>query len=1015
MGLTRLSLKRPVSTLLLVLALAVFGFSSLLSLRLELMPDMDMPIMMVMTIYPGADPESVEALVSGEIEGQVASLSGVDSVMSYSQENMSMVLLQYDYSVDTNDAYLDLRAALDITAASLPEECQEPMVLQMDINAMPSIMYSVSTTDGTDAFSVVNDTIVPELEAVSTVADVEVTGGREHYIRILLDEEALNQYGLSMNQIAQSIAATDFTIPLGSLEQGSQSISAISTSENQTVQELQRIPLFTSVGSMIQLSDVAQVGWSQKDPDSISRFNGEDTISVSVTKNQTAGTIGMVNDVKKVMNRMLEQNSNLMMDISMDMSEQILEAVGSVASTLLMGVILSMIILFLFFGDWKASLIVGSSMPISLLVTVIVMAVAGFSLNMITLGALVIAIGMMVDSSIVVLESCFRSKDRMPDFKEASLQGARGVVGSIIASTITTIVVYLPLCLQEGLTGQIFGQLGYTIIFAMLASLISAMTLVPLFFSLFKPKEKKELKINSVLEGMRNGYDVFERKLLKKKKTCVLLAVVLLVLSFVLARFMDTVLMPSMDEGMVSISATFRSGTKVSEVDERMQRLEDMVTSHEDVENYTLTIQKGSASITANLKDDRKMTSQEVADQWIAETSDIVDAQLEIQVSSQMSAMMTTGAAASITLESTDLDDMKEAVNLLEDSIWSIPGVLNVSNSAGETATQIRVVVDPLDAMSHGMTPVQVAGALYSMISGTEAMTVTSDGEEYSVYLEFPEGTYDDASRLLGASISGVPLSEMASLQYTDSQQTIMKTDGKYTLTVNATCLSDDQMGIQEQMEELAEQTSLPNTVELAQNSMDEMMVESFTALGWAIAAAMFLVFLVMAMQFESPKYSLMVMLSIPFSLIGSLGLLFITGEPISMTSLMGIMMLVGIVVNNGILYVDGVNELRMRMPVEDALIRRGQTRLRPILMTTLTTVISMIPMAMGIGSGTEMMSGMAIIIIGGLVASTLLILVLMPVFYLLVYGRSKKERRERRKKYCFWKKEKTEDEEFRL
>lgn len=1015
MGLTRLSLKRPVSTLLLVLALAVFGFSSLLSLRLELMPDMDMPIMMVMTIYPGADPESVEALVSGEIEGQVASLSGVDSVMSYSQENMSMVLLQYDYSVDTNDAYLDLRAALDITAASLPEECQEPMVLQMDINAMPSIMYSVSTTDGTDAFSVVNDTIVPELEAVSTVADVEVTGGREHYIRILLDEEALNQYGLSMNQVAQSIAATDFTIPLGSLEQGSQSISAISTSENQTVQELQRIPLFTSVGSMIQLSDVAQVGWSQKDPDSISRFNGEDTISVSVTKNQTAGTIGMVNDVKKVMNRMLEQNSNLMMDISMDMSEQILEAVGSVASTLLMGVILSMIILFLFFGDWKASLIVGSSMPISLLVTVIVMAVAGFSLNMITLGALVIAIGMMVDSSIVVLESCFRSKDRMPDFKEASLQGARGVVGSIIASTITTIVVYLPLCLQEGLTGQIFGQLGYTIIFAMLASLISAMTLVPLFFSLFKPKEKKELKINSVLEGMRNGYDVFERKLLKKKKTCVLLAVVLLVLSFVLARFMDTVLMPSMDEGMVSISATFRSGTKVSEVDERMQRLEDMVTSHEDVENYTLAIQKGSASITANLKDDRKMTSQEVADQWIAETSDIVDAQLEIQVSSQMSAMMTTGAAASITLESTDLDDMKEAVNLLEDSIWSIPGVLNVSNSAGETATQIRVVVDPLDAMSHGMTPVQVAGALYSMISGTEAMTVTSDGEEYSVYLEFPEGTYDDASRLLGASISGVPLSEMASLQYTDSQQTIMKTDGKYTLTVNATCLSDDQKGIQEQMEEIAENAGLPNTVELAQNSMDEMMVESFTALGWAIAAAMFLVFLVMAMQFESPKYSLMVMLSIPFSLIGSLGLLFITGEPISMTSLMGILMLVGIVVNNGILYVDGVNELRMRMPVEDALIRSGQTRLRPILMTTLTTVISMIPMAMGIGSGTEMMSGMAIIIIGGLVASTLLILVLMPVFYLLVYGRSKKERRERRKKYCFWKKEKTEDEEFRL
>ena len=938
--------------------------------------------------------------------------------MSYSQENVSMVMLQYDYSVDTNDAYLDLRAALDITAASLPEECQEPMVIQMDINAMPSIMYSVSTTDGSDAYSLVKDTIVPELEAISTVADVELSGGRENYIRVLLDEEALNQYGMNMSQVAQSIAATDFTIPLGSLEQGSQSISAISTANNQTVQELQRIPLFTSVGSMIQLSDIAEVGWSQKDADSISRFNGEDTITVSVTKNQTASTLGMVNDVKKVMNRMAEENSQLMMDISMDMSEQILEAVGSVASTLAMGVILSMIILFIFFGDWKASLIVGSSMPISLLVTIIVMAVAGFSLNMITLGALVIAIGMMVDSSIVVLESCFRAKDRMPDFKEAALQGARGVVGSIIASTITTVVVYLPLCLQKGLSGQIFGQLGYTIIFAMLASLISAMTLVPLFFHLFKPNEKKELKINGLLDGMKEGYDWFERKLLHKKKTCVLFSVILLVLSFVLASFMETELMPTIDEGMVSISATFRSGTKVTEVDERMQRLEDMVASHEDVENYTLTAQKGSASISVNLKDDRKLSSQEVADEWIAKTSDIVDMQLTIEVSSQTSAMMMTGAGASLTLNSTDLDDIKEAVSMVEEEAWTIPGVLNVSNSAGETATQIRVVVDPLDAMSHGMTPAQVAGALYSMISGTEAMKITSNGEEYSVYLEFPEGTYDNASRLLGASVGGVPLSEMASLEYTDSQQTIMKTDGKYTLTINATCLSENLSAIQEELEERAENMNFANTVEIAQNSMDEMMIESFTSLGLAIAAAMFLVFLVMAMQFESPKYSLMVMLSIPFSLIGSFGLLYITGQAISMTSLMGILMLVGIVVNNGILYVDGVNELRMRMPVEDALVRSGQTRLRPILMTTLTTVISMIPMALGLGSGTEMMSGMAIIIIGGLVASTLLILVLMPVFYLLVYGRSKKERRERRQKWYFWKKNDddfTEDNEFRL
>lgn len=998
MDLTRISLKRPVSTLLIVLALVVFGFSSLTTLRLELMPDMDMPIMMVMTVYPGADPESVDALVSSEIEGKVASLSGVDSITSYSQENMSMVLLQYDYSVDINEAYLDLRAALDSTAASLPDDCQEPMVMKMDINSMASITYSVSTTDGSDALSLVNDEIVPELESISSVADVSVSGGQENYISVMLDQEALNQYGLTMAQVAQYIGAADFTIPLGSLQQGSQSISAISTSKSETVQELQRIPLFTSVGSLIQLSDVADVSWSVKDAESISRFNGEDTISVGVTKNQNSSTIGMVNDVKAVMNRMAEENSNLMMEASYDASEQIMESISSVASTLVMGVVLSMLILFIFFGDWKASLIVGSSMPISLLVTIIVMALMGFSLNIMTLGGLVIAIGMMVDSSIVVLESCFRYKDKMPDFKEAALQGAQSVSSSIVASTITTIVVYLPLCLQEGLTGQIFQQLGYTIIFAMLASLVSALTLVPLFFWKFKPREKKELKINHYLDIINKKYDHLERKLLKKKKSCVLFAVLLLVASFALAGFMETELMPSMDEGTVGIDATFRSGTKVSDVNEKMLRLEEMVAAHEDVESYTLTASKGSASISVNLKDNRKMSSQEVADQWTEETKDIVDMKLDITVTSQMSAMMSAGSGATVNLEAIELEELQEAVAKIQEQAWNIPNVLNVTSDAGESSTQIRVVIDPLSAMSHGMTPVQVAGSMYSMISGTEAMTINSNGEEYSVFLEFPDGTYDDASSLLDANINGLPLSEVAVLEYTDSPQTITKSDGKYTMSLTASCLSDNTNTVQDALDVMVAGMELPRTVEVTENSMDEMMTETFQSLGLAIAAALFLVFLVMAMQFESPKYSLMVMLSIPFSLIGSLGLLFLTGSAISMTSLMGILMLVGIVVNNGILYVDGVNVLRYRMPIEDALVESGKTRLRPILMTTLTTVISMIPMAMGIGSGTEMMQGMGVIIIGGLVASTLLILLLMPVFYLLVYGRSKKERKENRK-----------------
>ena len=941
--LTRLVLKRPVTTLLAVLALVVFGFSSLTTLRLELMPDMEMPMKIVYTVYPGADSESVDDLVTTPIEDKVGSLSGVKSITSSSMENVSMVLLQYDYDQNVNDAYLDLRAALDQVKSDLPDDSQDPMIIEMNMDSMPSITYSVSTSDGTDALAFANQDVVPELEALSSVAQVTVSGGQEQYIKVELDRNALSQYGLNMNSIAQYIKATDFTIPLGNLEQGSQSISAISTSDNDTVQAIRNIPLYTATGSVIHLSDVADVDWSVKDADSIARFNGEDTVTISMTKNQSASTIGMVNDVKKVMKNISEQNENAVVEASYDASEMIFESLGSVGSTLALGVILSMIVLFIFFGDWKASIIVGCSMPISLLMTVIVMALMGFSLNIMTLGGLVIAIGMMVDSSSVVIESCFRARDRVPDFKEAALQGTTEVISSIVASTITTVVVYLPLCFSGGMTGQIFMQLGLTIVFSLVASLISAITLVPLFFKMYQPQQKEDLKINHLLDIIKEKYDHMERKVLHRKKTSVLVAVLLLIASFVILSFTNIVAMPTMDEGMVSVEATFRPGTRVETVSEQILPIEDMIAADENVENY----------------------------------------------------MGCKGRR----------EDAKEASEMIQEATWNIPGVLNVLSDAGNNTTQLRVVVDPLNAMSHGMTPAQVAGGLYSMLSGTTAMTVTSDGEEYDVDLEFPKGTYDNASQLMDADIGGIPLSELATVEYTNAAQTIMKMDGKYTVTVTASCLSDDKSDIQDAMDQLLTTLDLPDSVSEAKTLMDTMQDDMFGDMGKALATAVFLVFLVMAMQFESPKYSLMVMLSIPFSLIGAFGLVFISGIDFSMVGLMGVLTLVGTVVNNGILYVDGVNMMRRRMDVEDALIEAGKTRLRPILITTLTTVISMTPSALGFGGRSSvMMQGMALVIIGGLVASTILILVLMPVFYLIVYGTSKKNRRKKRQKYYFWK-----------
>ena len=1006
--LTRLVLKRPVSTLLAVLALFVFGFSSLMGLRLEQMPDMEMPMKIVYTVYPGADSESVDDLVTSTIEDKVGSLSGVTSITSRSMENVSMVLVQYDYDQDVNDAYLDLRAAIDQIKGDMPDDAQDPMIIEMNMDSMPSISYSVSTTDGTDALALVNQDVVPELEALSQVAQVTVSGGQEQHIKVELNRDEMKQYGLDMNTIAQYMKATDFTIPLGSLDQGSQSISAISTADNDTVQAIREIPIRTATGSLIQLSDVADVEWTVKDADSIARYNGEDTVTVSLTKNQSASTIGMVNAVKETMKEIQDQNENIEMAATYDASDMILQSLSGVASTLVLGVILSMIVLFIFFGDWKASIIVGCSMPISLLMTVILMSLMGFSLNIMTLGGLVIAIGMMVDSSSVVIESCFRANDRVPDFAEAALQGTTEVVASIVASTITTVVVYLPLCFSGGMTGQIFTQLGLTIVFSLIASLISAITLVPLFFKLYKPKQKKDLKLNVFLDKVKEKYDHVERKLLHKKKTCLVVAVLLLAASFGILSMMNIISMPTMDEGMISVEATFRPGTRVEVVNEKIAEIEDMVAADEDVESYTLTASSGTASISATLKDDRKKSTQQTVDQWVEATKDVADMQLDITMSSSMSISSSSSSGATLTVGSVDLEDAKDAADIIQDAAWNIPGVLNVSTDSGASTTQIRVVVDPLSAMSYGLTPTQVGGLLYSTLSGTTAMTVTSDGEEYDVDLAFPEGTYDNATQLLDTEVAGIPLSEMATIEYTDAAQTIMKMDGKYTVTVTATCLSDDKADIQDAMDEFLNTLDLPDSVSEAETIMDKMQDDMFGDLGSAIAMAMFLVFLVMAMQFESPKYSLMVMLSIPFSLIGAFGLVFISGQDFSMVGLMGVLTLVGTVVNNGILYVDGVNMLRRRMDIEDALIESGKTRLRPILITTLTTIISMTPSALGIGGRSAvMMQGMALVIIGGLIASTLLILLLMPVFYLMVYGTSKKnkkrKRNERLRKLFVW------------
>lgn len=998
MNLTKLALKRPVSVILIILSLAVFGLGSIPGFKMQLTPDMDMPMLIVMTTYPGADPESVDELVTKVVEDSGSTLSGIDSVTSQSSENLSMVMFSYEYGVDIDECYADLRTALDTASLQLPEDASSPVVIELNMSQSADMILSVRAQGEQDLRKTLEDTFIPDLESITNVAQVDVSGGSQEYIRILLKEDMLKQYGLNMAAVANYLSAADFTVPAGSVKQGSQDISVSAAMEFNTVQKLEQVPIITAAGSVVHLSDVAEVSMAQEKADSISKSDGMENISISIQKKQSASVVQVTQKIEKLIADYSEKNPGIEISVEYNSSNIITSSLWSVGKTLIAGVLISMAVLFLFFGDFKASLIVGSSMPISLLATLILMSMMGYSMNIVTMGSLVIAIGMIVDNSIVVIESCFRAKDTHEDYKEAALRGTRAVTMSIIASTITTIVVYLPLATVDDLAGQLFGQLGFTIVFAMLASLISAMTLVPLFYSLFKPREKKEIPANKIVDKTIRVYRKILRKVLHRKLVVVGVTLALVAVAGLMLTQVNMELMPAADEGIVEISASFRPGTTLEAKESAMEKLEALAKAEPDVASYSVSIESGSsASLRAYLKSEREMSTADVVEKWNKETRDYTGMELEIASGgSSMGSGMMSSATTEIDLQGADMEVLKKAALQAQEAMEQVDGVIKVTSSAQDTSTAAKLEIDPLMSMHYGMTPVQVAGSIRNILSGTDVLTVTRDGTEYEVKLEYPEGLYDSMNSLMDATLTNnqgiqVPVREIAQVVYTDAPQTIMKVDGKYQISLTAATTQEARFTAQKTLMQTVGSLALPAGVEVAEDMVTEIMNEEFSVLYRSILIAVFLVFLVMAMQFESPRFSFMVMMCIPFSLVGSIFLLFMAGITISMVSLMGFLMLVGIVVNNGILYVDTVNQLRLEIPLEDALIDAGAIRLRPILMTTLTTILSMLPLGLGIGKNSEMMQGMALVIIGGLVASTLLTLLLMPTIYLII---DKKKRR---------------------
>lgn len=996
MGITRFVLKRPVTVLMALLCLIVFGISSVFNATLEQMPDMDQPMMIIMANYSGASPEDMDELVTQLIEDQVSTLEGVKSMSSTTSEGRSMVMLEYDYDTDMDEAYSDLTKSLN-SIRDLPDDV-EPTVMEMNNNAQASMMLTIANPSQENLYDYVDQKIVPELEKLSTVAEVSTMGGSSEYIKIELMSDMMDQYNVSISDIKSAMSAANLSYPSGSAESGNLDLSVSTLTQHDTLDELLEMPITVSGNKIVYLEDIAVVSYAEEQKGGVSRYNGEETISISLTKQQSSTAMDLSKQVQKVIKSLQNDDDDLTITVARDEADSIQDSLKDVAETMVMAVVISMIIIFLFFGDFKASLIVGSSIPTSILMSLIVMTRAGFTLNIITMSGLVLGVGMMVDNSIVVLESCFRAMDKQEDkgalgYAKAALEGTNIVVASIFGSTVTTCVVFIPLVFLNGMSGQMFGAMGYTIVFCMCASLLSAIAIVPLCYMMYKPKERSSAPATRPLTFLQDAYRKIMPVLLKHKAIVMLASVGIIVATVFLASGMQTELMTADDTGTVSVSIETRPGLITEQADAILAEAESIVAAHEDVESYMLRYNNDEGTITAYLKDDRKMSTDEVVSQWENEMADLENCTITVEASTSMS-MMGRSRGYEAILKGTQYDELQEVSNEIVNELIARDDVKNVHSSIENTAPVVAVKVDPVAASAEGLTAAQIGTMVKQMLDGEEVTTLKVDGQEISVKAEYPEDQYKTVpqlERIILKKPSGgyVALSDVAEIYYKDSPSSIEKEDKSYQITISADYVdSSSSAAVKTKIDNEVISPNLTGTIVRGTNSRDRMMQEEFSGLYNAIAVAVFLIFVVMAAQFESPKFSFMVMTTIPFSLVGSFGLLKLTGVSMSMTSILGFLILVGTVVNNGILYVDTVNQYRMEMPLRKALIEAGATRMRPIMMTSLTTILSMLPMAMAFGSSGSTTQGLAVVNIGGLSVGVLVALFILPVYYALMNGR---------------------------
>ena len=1016
MKLINTSIKRPVGVIMFVVVAIVLGFISLIGLKVELFPKMDLPVAVVATSYSGAAPQEVEQLITRPIESAVGTVEGMDTIQSVSSPGASLVIMMFDFGRDIDDALIDVREKVDQISGMLPENANDPMVMRLDPNATPIVIAGLSGASLEKLQDIAESEVQPAFERAPGVASATITGGKEREIRVNLSQAMLSNYGLTGSQIISALSADNLTISAGTVERGGQDLQLRIVGEYTSIDDIKNTLIPLSNGDTIRVRDVAYVEDTYKETSSISRVNGKETLIFTIMKQSDANSVETAEEVQKVINSLNEKFAERGLEINtiLDTSVYITASIDSVVNNMLIGGILAAIVLLLFLRSFKATLVIGVSMPIAVISTFTLMYFTGETLNSISMGGLALGIGMMIGSSIVIVENIFKKRQEGLSIKEAAYIGASELGPAVIASTLTTAAVFVPVVFVDGLASQIFRPLALTVVFALTASLLVAITLVPMLSTQFMRNVQitlEEENAKDIFNRLLNKFKIFYGKVLEKalrrRKTVLAIVAAAFVGSFALLPVVGMELMPTTDSGQITITATLPSGSQleetdivVEEINERLKQFEDIIkVNYVSIGGSMDGISAGSKNVATFMIElisstERDITTQQFVGDISDSVKDIAGAEITVKENDHG---MSAGSPITLSISGDDLDVLKDlgqqVVWILED----IEGTINVESSLEEGNPEVQVIVNRNLASQFGLSYQQIMNEVNLAFNGQTATLYKEGGNEYDVTVTFPKDyttTIRDLETFYVRNNQGVdiPLSAVAELVSVQGPSQISRNNQVRTINVTSDVIGRDLGSVSQEIQTKLTALHLPDGYEISMGGEVESMMESFTQLALALFLGIFLVYMVMAVQFESFTSPFIIMFSMPTMIIGVIIGLVIAGIPLSLPGFIGLRMLAGIVVNNGILLVDYINILRSSgMERMEAIVEAGKSRVRPIFMTTLTTVLAMIPLALALGEGAETQQPMAVVVVFGLTASTMFTLIFVPVMYVVIDNMSTK------------------------